>query len=43
MFGLEGVQQIDEVLVFDAEEDVAFVLEHLHFFGRGYGILSDEF
>ena len=43
MFGLKGVQQIDEVLVFDAEEDVAFVLKHLHLFSRGYGILSDEF
>jgi len=43
MFGFEGVEQINEVLVFDAEEDVALILEHLHFFGGGYGVLSDEF
>lgn len=40
--GLEGVQQIDQVVVFDGEEDVLLVLQHLGLLDGGDGVLPDE-
>jgi hypothetical protein len=42
VFGFERVQQVDEVVVFDREEDVLFILQHLHLLGSGDRILPDE-
>jgi hypothetical protein len=43
MLGLEGVEEVNEVIVLDAEQDVPLVLEHLHFLSCGYRVLPDEF
>ncbi len=42
MLGLEGVEQVDEVIVLDAEEDILLVLEHLHLLSGRDGVLPDE-
>jgi hypothetical protein len=43
VFGLEGVEKIDQILMFYGEEDVLLVLQHLHLLCCGYRILSDKF
>ena len=32
IFSLEGIVKIDQILMFYAEQDIFFILEHLYFF-----------
>lgn len=43
MLGFKSVEQVNEVVVFDAKKNVSLVLQHLHFLGCGYRVLTDEF
>ena len=40
--GLERVEKINQVIMFDCKEDVLFILKHLCLFDGGYCVLSDK-
>lgn len=42
VFGLKGIEEIDEVLMLDSEENVLLVLKHLYLLGCCYCVFSDE-